>query len=206
VADRRRRKAPEMSMFDLAAWSFFRRPEWKPFKEAWIERGFRTPPSGRTDERGSLRALLWIIAQDHPQKLAEWVRSAPGKSQKEVVDHVIEAWRRALKAGVGDAAREGVPPRSAVDVLRPARRAPGGDMDELDPYWYPMRRTLSRPQRVGELLGQDDAGSRQGSTDDGEEGTGRRDAPRQPVLAPSSGRMGNRPPAHAAGVPRTVRR
>lgn len=74
------------------AWAAFVRPEWRQFREAWSDRGFRLPPSGDSDDAKTQRGVLWAIARDAPESLARWVAEAPGDSTYEVVSYCASKW------------------------------------------------------------------------------------------------------------------
>lgn len=87
---------PRLTRAQLEAWSTFGR-EWGPFKEAWMGRGFLLPPTGNAaddDELPSQRSMLWKIANERPNDLGRWVREAPGRSTREVIDHVLRQWQK----------------------------------------------------------------------------------------------------------------
>lgn len=82
----------------LAAWEDFSHPRWQPFREAWLSRGFYLPPHGAWDDPTSQRAILWEVADAYPVELGEWVRSAPGRSARDVVGFVLDRYHDARQA------------------------------------------------------------------------------------------------------------
>lgn len=86
---------------ELESWSSFSTPEWSEFKHAWLGRGLHYAPFGQPDDDDtSQRGLLWQIADARPHDLARWVREAPGRTAREVIDHVLEQWH-SVRADVG---------------------------------------------------------------------------------------------------------
>lgn len=66
---------------------------WKPFRDAWDERGLTWPPSTKQ------RRILWPAVRDFPDLVGEWVEEAPHETSQtyEIVAYVIarlEAERR----------------------------------------------------------------------------------------------------------------
>ncbi len=102
TASRNGTKGPRLTKAELDAWSAFG-PEWDAFRVAWIERGFHLPPTGdATDDEGtSQRAVLWPVVDAWPNRVAEWVREAPGKTPRDVIAHVLER-RNELRREAGD--------------------------------------------------------------------------------------------------------
>jgi len=96
---------PRLTREQLAAWASFDRPEWQPFKTAWLARGFLWPPSGSDgDDDTSQRGLLWSIADARPHDLGRWVTEAKGKTARAIIDHVLARWHEVrVDSGVEDA-------------------------------------------------------------------------------------------------------
>ncbi len=85
----------------LEAWRSFG-PEWDDVKTAWLERGFRHPPSGSPDDDDtSQRGLLYSILDARPTDLVRWIRSAPGKSASDVIAWVLAQWHE-VRAAAGE--------------------------------------------------------------------------------------------------------
>ncbi len=84
-------EAALLTKSQLEAWATFG-PEWAHFKAAWLERGFRHPPSGDPDGGDtSQRGLLWQVLDARPAGIAEWVRAAPrGATARAVVQYVLD--------------------------------------------------------------------------------------------------------------------
>lgn len=97
-------REPRLTKAQLEAWASFTAPEWQPFREAWLARGFRHPPSGsRDDDDTSQRGLLWQIANNRPDDLGRWVTAAIGKTPREVIDWILAQWHEVrAEAGVED--------------------------------------------------------------------------------------------------------
>jgi hypothetical protein len=76
------------------AWAEFPDEPWGPFKEAWVGRGLFLPPAGSPDDKpdSSQRAILFKIAESRPTDIARWVREAPGKTPRAIIDHVLRQW------------------------------------------------------------------------------------------------------------------
>lgn len=88
----REERGPRLTREQLDAWAGWTAPEWAPFKEAWLERGLRMPP---TSEQ---RALLWEIADARPTDLGRWVRESKLPVADRIVEHVLTRWRRLREA------------------------------------------------------------------------------------------------------------
>jgi hypothetical protein len=89
-----------LTAHQLQAWSAYGH-EWDGFKAAWIGRGLRLPPTGRQDEPGTQRAILFEVLDARPRSLAQWVTEAHGKTSHDVVAHVLAKWH-AIKADTTD--------------------------------------------------------------------------------------------------------
>lgn len=96
---------PRLTAEQLEAWSTFTAPQWQPFKDAWLRRGFRWPPIGSPDsDDTSQRGLLWQIADARPDDLGLWVGQAKGISPRDVIAFVLDRWHGAREAaGIEDA-------------------------------------------------------------------------------------------------------
>lgn len=91
---------PTLSKTEFEAWRSFG-PEWNGVKAAWIDRGFRLPPSGEPDDPAGQRALLYPILTERPTSLAAWIGAAPGLSSHDVVAWTLERWKE-IQAAVPD--------------------------------------------------------------------------------------------------------
>ncbi len=86
-------KEPRLTKDQLDGWGTFSVPAWRPFKDAWLARGFRHPPFGSPDDGDtSQRGLLWQIADARPIDLGLWVKTAPGHTAREVIEWVLKQW------------------------------------------------------------------------------------------------------------------
>lgn len=79
----------------LDAWADFG-PEWDAFKRAWFHKGLRFPPQGTPhdddEDHPSPRAMLYGILDARPTDLPKWITEAPGRTQREVIDYVLDQW------------------------------------------------------------------------------------------------------------------
>ncbi len=91
--------SPRLTAEQFADWKSLSSRNWGPFKAAWLARGFLNPPHGDGDDPKSQRSLVWEIADARPDDLARWVAEAPGRSVREVLEHVLEQWHAARKEG-----------------------------------------------------------------------------------------------------------
>lgn len=81
---------PRLTKDQLAAWANFTDKEWLPFKTSWWAKGLLWPPGGSPgDDDTSQRGLLWQIARDHSVALGQWVRAAPCREPRKIIDHVL---------------------------------------------------------------------------------------------------------------------
>ncbi len=87
-----RDSGPRMTVAQWRSWDDFDRPEWQPFKEAWLGRGFLLAPTGEKDGDESLRTMLWEVAAARPNDLGRWVREAPPGDRRSVVAYVLDRW------------------------------------------------------------------------------------------------------------------
>lgn len=86
----------------MEAWSTFTRPEWQPFKTAWLKHGLMWPPKGSDgDDDTSQRGLLWQVAEARPNDLGRWVAEAKGNDPQSVIAHVLARWH-AVRDGIND--------------------------------------------------------------------------------------------------------
>jgi hypothetical protein len=85
-ANARDTRGPRLTRAQLGAWAGLTAPAWAPFKEAWLARGLRLPPTGEQ------RDLLWEIADARPTDLGRWVREAPLPTTEAIIDHVLDRW------------------------------------------------------------------------------------------------------------------
>lgn len=94
---------PRLTKAQFQAWATFE-PKWEPFKAAWLARGFLHPPAGSPDDDDtSQRGLLFQVLDAWPTAIARWVQEAPGKTPREVIDHVLERWHeKREEAGVAE--------------------------------------------------------------------------------------------------------
>jgi len=106
-------------------------------------------------------AMFRVIAKDHAMKRLE--RKPLARDTQ-----TDSALTRSHSERVGEGARRGVEPRHAPGVHPPA-----GD-DAFEPMaedGHTLRRPISRPVRIGSLLGSYNAGSREVPTSDRDEGS-----------------------------------
>jgi len=104
---RPRARLPLLSRAQLEAWTSFG-PEWDDFKDAWLWRGFLWPPTGSAeddDDGNSQRHVLWQMLDDRPNDLPRWVRAAPGRTVREVVDYCHRRYH-AIRDAIADAEDE----------------------------------------------------------------------------------------------------
>jgi hypothetical protein len=100
--DARNGREPTLSKAELDSWRAFG-PEWNGVKAAWLDHGFRLPPSGEPDDPKGQRGLLFPILDARPTSLATWIRESKGKTPHAVVAHVLERWDQVkADAGVAD--------------------------------------------------------------------------------------------------------
>jgi hypothetical protein len=95
-ANARDTRGPRLTREELIAWSHLKAAAWSSFKEAWMARGLRMPPTP------AQRELLWEIADARPTDLARWVRAAPTPKADEIVAYVIERWEL-LRSAIDEA-------------------------------------------------------------------------------------------------------
>lgn len=178
---RHKAKILELSMMDTLMWSTWRAPEWQPFREAWVARGFASPPHGQPEEESTQREVLWRIARIRPNDLGKWVTEAAGNTRYEVIDHVLEQWRKVVKE-----ATDGELETKAVSYERAMAGGSGTRLpDDLEDQrvarviqglvagadWGGMHRRAARPIRLGALLRPpDDRPRPRGLRNDGEAG------------------------------------
>ena len=104
------------------AWSTFG-PEWDDFRQAWLRRGFRLPPSGREDEPRTQRTLLSEVLWSRPGDLVIWVGEAPGRTSYEVVGFVLKRWHQAQQVAANLPPSHQPVRSGSLDWIQPRRRA-----------------------------------------------------------------------------------
>jgi hypothetical protein len=117
---------PRLTREQYDAWASFDDPRWRFFKGAWLGRGFLWPPFGEpSDDDTSQRGLLWQVADARPRELGEWVRLAPGRTTRQVIEFVLERWHGIREEVAGEEERHELRATaekrradSAGDVLR----------------------------------------------------------------------------------------
>lgn len=110
----------------LEGWESFG-PEWRPFKAAWLARGFRYPPSGDPGDETSQRSLLWQIVDARPTGIAEWIRSAPkDATPRAVIQYALDRFHE-IRAAVSDRPVE----RDLAPTKHEAAQSVGAIIDDI---------------------------------------------------------------------------
>jgi hypothetical protein len=126
------------------AWRTFG-PEWDDFRQAWLRRGFRLPPSGREDELRTQRTLLSEVLWSRPRDLVLWVGEAPGRTSYEVVGFVLKRWHETQDVAANfppshQPTRSGSPlPIGALLPALLARIQPSGEIPGGDAWDAPSK-------------------------------------------------------------------
>jgi hypothetical protein len=79
-------REPRLTKEQLDAWADLKDTAWAPFKEAWLSRGLRLPPTPHQ------REFLWRVADARPNDLGTWVRVAPSPVADKIVEYVLTRW------------------------------------------------------------------------------------------------------------------